>query len=86
MDKAKIKVLLASYRPDSDDAHDPVFREALDLMAKDPGLAAWFRAEKEFDAEMIKKFREVSGNSAARERLRDALRRAPDGDEEREKP
>lgn len=80
MDKTRAKVLLASYRPGGDDANDPVFREALDLVAQDPELTAWFKAEQEFDARMVQKFREVPVDSAAGERIRTALRRASDGD------
>lgn len=82
MDKTRIKVLLASYRPGSDDANDPIFREALDLLARDPEMAAWFRAEQEFDAAMVEKFREVPVDFAARERIRHALKCASAGDAE----
>jgi hypothetical protein len=75
VDKARIKMLLASFRPGTDDENDPLFREALEQLAHDPELAEWFRAEQEFDAAMVEKFREVSVDAAAGERIREALKR-----------
>lgn len=85
MDKTRAKVLLSSYRPDSDDANDPVFREALDLLTQDPELATWFQAEQEFDLAMVEKFREVPVDSAAQERIRDALKQAFEGEGQKRK-
>ena len=81
MDKARIKTLLASYRPNSGDESDPIFREALEEVAQNPELAEWFRAEQDFDAAMIKKFYEVPVDSAPRKRIRDTVKRA-DGAED----
>ena len=78
MDRAQTKVLLAAFRPGSDDADDPTFRKALEQLEHDAELAAWFRAEQEFDAAMVGKFRQVPADSAAGQRLRDSLKRAPD--------
>jgi len=82
MDKTRIKLLLSSYRPKVDDANDPVFREALELMARDAELESWFRAEQECDAAMVEKFRQVPVNSEAKESIQQALKRAATGDAE----
>ena len=82
MDKARVKMLLASFRPGTDDENDPLFRQALEQLAHDAELAAWFRAEQEFDAAMIEKFREVPVNAAAGENIREALKRQIDTDAE----
>ncbi len=68
MDNAEIKRLLQSFRKDTQDSHDPIFREALQRLENDPALAAWFRAEQEFDAVMVTTFRDVPiglGNGAS---------------------
>ncbi len=80
MDKTRVKIVLASYREGTDDASDPVFREALDSLAQDSELAAWFRAEQAFDAAMVVKFREVPIDSPASELVRAALKAATHGD------
>ncbi len=58
MDKATVKLLLESYRPQ--DAHDPMFAEALREVAADPELAAWFEDMQRFDAVMSAKFHDVT--------------------------
>jgi hypothetical protein len=78
VDKARIKVLLASFRPGTDDASDPVFREALEQLEHDAELAAWFRAEQEFDVAMVEKFRQVPVDGEAGERIRKAMKQSPD--------
>ncbi len=67
MDNAEIKTLLQSFRKDTEDSIDPIFREGLERLESDPVLAAWFRAEQEFDAMMVATFRDVPvgpGNGA----------------------
>lgn len=80
MDKARLKILLAAYQPGGTDANDPLFREVLELLGQDPELSAWFKAEQEFDAAMVEKFREVPVDAAAKARIRDAFKPAADGD------
>jgi uncharacterized protein (DUF924 family) len=63
----EIKRLLQCYR--AADKDDPVFRAALEQVTRDPELAAWFQQEQAFDAVMIGKFREVSVDASAKERL-----------------
>ena len=57
MDKADLKLLLESYRPQ--DANDPIFAEALQAVAADPELTAWFGQMRRFDAIMAAKFQET---------------------------
>ena len=57
MDKASIKILLESYRPE--DANDPIFAEALREAASNPELAAWFEQKQRFDAIMAAKLQEA---------------------------
>jgi len=80
VDKARLKVLLAAYRPGGTDANDPLFREVLEQLSHDPELAAWFKAEQEFDSAMVEKFREVPVDAAAKARIRDAFKSAAGGD------
>ncbi len=67
MDNAEIRALLRAFRKDSPDRNDPIFREALRSLASEPELAAWFRAEQEFDAVMVQTFRDVPVHAAAKE-------------------
>ena len=57
MDKATVKILLESYRPE--DANDPIFREALHEMASDPELAAWFENVQRVDAVISDKIKGI---------------------------
>ena len=57
MDKEAIRLLLESYRPQ--DAHDPIFAEALKEVAADPELAAWFESSQRFDGIIAAKLKEV---------------------------
>ncbi len=52
MNHEEAKEILISYRPNSGDAQDPVFAEALALAERDPELGEWFAREQEFDARM----------------------------------
>jgi hypothetical protein len=57
VDKAEIKNLLASYRPE--DAGDPIFTEALREAATDPELATWLAEMQRFDAVIASRLQEV---------------------------
>ncbi len=69
VDKLEIKRLLQSFREGTEDTSDPIFSEALAHLASDPELAAWFRAEQEFDAVMVKTFRLVPVVFSVKERI-----------------
>ncbi len=69
VDKPEIKRLLQSFREGTEDRNDPVFSEALAHLARDPELAAWFRAEQEFDAAMVETFRSVPVVFSVKERI-----------------
>src|SRR3954470_13450386 len=46
------KFVLRGYRAEGFDASDPLFREALREVARNPALAAWFERERNFDAKI----------------------------------
>lgn len=50
MDKERAKFILQSYRPDGGDADEPVFAEALGLVARDRELGEWLAEERAQDA------------------------------------
>lgn len=49
MDNATAKQILSAYRPNGEDARDPVFREALAQCENDPAMKAWFADQRAFD-------------------------------------
>lgn len=49
MNRDEAKYLLSACRPDGQDASDPQFREALELLKIDPELARWFAEERALD-------------------------------------
>jgi hypothetical protein len=53
------KFLLSAYRPNGADARDPVFKEALEQVQRDPVLARWFREQRDFDEMISAKLRLV---------------------------
>jgi len=73
---AEAKVLLQAYRVGTEDENEPMFKAALNELAHDPELAAWFRAEQELEAVMMKKFSEVPVNTAMKEHILHALEAA----------
>ena len=46
MNREEAQFILGAYRPDSEDAQDPQFQEALALAARDPALARWLAEEQ----------------------------------------
>lgn len=58
MTNEQAKLILQAYRPGGQDAHDPLYAEALAQARCDPGLARWFEAEQSLDAAIGEKFRE----------------------------
>ncbi len=67
MDKATVKLILESYRPQ--DANDPIFAEALRKVADDPELAAWFEDMQRFDAVMSAKFKGIAVPSDVKDHI-----------------
>ena len=60
MTNDEAKYILSAYRPNGQDATDPVMAEALEQAARDPELAAWFREEREIDSVIGQKLKEVA--------------------------
>jgi hypothetical protein len=56
----KHQITLAGFRSRDLDGNDPEFAAALRALEIDPELAAWFKAEQEFDAAMRAKLQQVS--------------------------
>ncbi len=83
VDNVEIKTLLQSFREGTQDRSDPIFREALQSLASNPELAAWFRVGQEFDTVMVEKFRDVPVRSAVKKRI---LRVARDAGSEARMP
>ena len=54
MKKKDAKQILQVCRPNGQDAHDPVFAEALRHLAKDPALAKTFSDQQKFDSAMAR--------------------------------
>ncbi len=57
MNREEAQFILQAYRPNSEDARDPQFAEALVLAGKDPVLAQWFIEEQALDAAFAAKLR-----------------------------
>jgi hypothetical protein len=57
MNRAEAKFILRAYRADGQDASDPQFREALELVKHDPELAQWFAEEQALDLRIANKVR-----------------------------
>lgn len=55
MNRDEAKYILRAYRADGQDASDPQFREALELVKCDPELAQWFAEEQALDIPIAKK-------------------------------
>lgn len=59
MDKQEAKLILQSYRFDSQDALDPAFADALSMAQNDPELRAWFEHERASDEVISTKIRQA---------------------------
>ncbi len=55
MDTEEAKFLLSCMRPDSRDADDPRFAEAIELLESDPELKCWFTERQAFDQVIAEK-------------------------------
>lgn len=58
MNREEAQFILGAYRPNSEDAHDPLFQEALALVRQDPVLAQWFTEQQALDRAFSAKIRE----------------------------
>ncbi|MCI0541761.1 MAG: hypothetical protein L0Z50_41720, partial [Verrucomicrobiales bacterium] len=55
MNREEAKYLLRAYRVSGQDASDPQFREALEMLKIDPELARWFAQEQAVDRKLAEK-------------------------------
>lgn len=55
MNREDAKYILQSYHLGGQDADDPQFRDALQMVKRDPELAAWFAEEQAIDAKLAEK-------------------------------
>lgn len=55
MNREEAKYILSAYRVDGQDASDPQFREALEMLKIDPELARWFAREQALDRKIAEK-------------------------------
>ncbi|MBI4624822.1 MAG: hypothetical protein HY736_16600 [Verrucomicrobia bacterium] len=61
--------ILSAYRPDGQDATDPLFAEPLAQARRDPALKDWFGAQLRFDSLVSAKIREVPVPPGLREAI-----------------
>jgi hypothetical protein len=73
------KQILSAYRPGGADASDPVFERALEQAKRDPELAAWFKQERESDADLARVFQSIPVPEAAKRSLLTLARVKPEG-------
>jgi anti-sigma factor RsiW len=52
MNNQEAKLILQAYRPGGQDAHEPLFREALEQAQRDPELNRWFATEQALEARL----------------------------------
>jgi len=69
MNNANAKEILSAYRPNGEDARDPVFKEALEQCRNDPALREWLEAERELDAQMTSAVARIPVPSGGKETL-----------------
>ena len=69
MDKATIKMVLSAYRVGGQDAHDPIFAEALREAGQDPELTAWFEERQRFDETVIGTLKRVPAPAGLKEMI-----------------
>ena len=73
MDLTQAKLILASFRPNGSDAHDPAFMEALALAAEDKSLGQWLANERSQDMAFAESLAEFPIPENLRESLFDVL-------------
>ena len=59
MDRKEAQLILSALRPQSPEASEPAFAEALAKAEADPKLKAWWQAQQEFDQKITAKLAEV---------------------------
>lgn len=69
MNRQEAEFLLRAYRLGGQDANDPQFREALQMVKHDPELAEWFAAERNFDIRLQAKILDASKPPADLKRM-----------------
>jgi hypothetical protein len=77
MDKQEAKLILQSYRFNSQDANDPAFAEALAMAQNDPELRAWFELERASDEAVSTKLRQTPVPPDLRKAILSGLRNEP---------
>jgi len=60
MNRQEAKAVLEMYRPGGEDANDPQFAEALELVQRDAELARWFAEQQAFDTRMSANLKTLS--------------------------
>src|SRR5690349_1496751 len=56
----EVKLLLSGFRPEGQDASDPIFANALREVAQDPQLRTWFAEAQAFDRAVADRLGEVA--------------------------
>ena len=69
MNSEQAREILAAYRPGTDDARDPFFAEALELMRHDAELKVWFDETMAFDQLMRGRLARVAVPAGLREAI-----------------
>jgi hypothetical protein len=80
MNREEAQFILGAYRPDTADALDPQFQEALALARRDPALARWLSEEQALDRAFAAKLRAQPVPTGLKEQLlcaRVTRRRSP---------
>ena len=77
MNRDEAKYILRAYRADGQDAGDPLFHEALELVKRDPELAQWFAQEQALDIPIAKKLSEFPVPPGLKARLLAARKITP---------
>lgn len=60
MNNQEAKFILGAYRPDGQDAGNPMFADALGQVQRDPELRTWFERERKFDTIVSQKIQALS--------------------------
>jgi hypothetical protein len=69
MTRDEAKLLLQAVRPNSSDANNPAFADALALAQTDPELQAWWVAQQHFDRTIAEKLDEIAVPRSLRETI-----------------
>ncbi len=80
MNREEAQFILRAYRPNSEDAHDPQFQEALALARQDPALGLWFAEEQAIDRAFAARIRSRPVPPDLKQQLllaRSTIRRVP---------